>query len=453
MAWTFSLSFGKDKKQNEERSGNIYGPETNALYGDTLPFGFNRSHSGVTVTEESAMGLTAVTRCINIISNSIAKLPRQLMEVKDDGDMVPAVKHPLYNLISNKPADLYTKFNWDRNMLTYRTGYGNAYGYIKRNKFAQVEEIIPLFPWACRPYYILNELVYYNADPRYPEIPKVLKPYEVFHLKGMTLDGFLGRSPIRQHAESIGISLATETYGATFFQNNGVPDIAVVYPNELTPAQAKFNKEMWKEHHNGDNAHSPAHLGGGIKIEKLGVSPEDAQLVVNRKYGKLEVATIFGVPPHMLADLDRATFSNIEQQSLDFITNTLMEYAVEIESEFHDKILFENDKTRYKIVYDFGELMRGDMAAMGEFISKMINVGVYSQNDGRKLLKQNRVESGDQRFVQVNLMPMDKIGPYYDAQMKMKTAPAAKREIGFKQLLEEANERIKILNETSDGIK
>lgn len=441
MAWKFSLSIGKEKPepvvQTEERSGNVYGPETNALYGQQILLGYNRSHAGVNVNEDSALGLTAVARCIQIIANSIAKLPRELMRIEDDGDRFPAKNHPYYNLISNKPGKYYNKFNWDRVMLQYRVGYGNAYAYIRKNKYAEAVDLVPLFPWAVAPYFLDGDLVYYNADYRYPEIPKILYPHEVFHLKGLAIDGFCGRSPIRQHAESIGIALATETFGATFFQNGGIPAGVIGMDSTVKPDQAKVYSQMWKEQNTGENANRTVVLGGGAKYSKIGVNPEEAQFIDSRKYGKLEVATIFGVPPHLLADLDRGTFSNIEQQFLEFVVNTLMEYAVEVESEFLDKVIPESEKGNYRICYDFSEMLRGDMTATGEFISKMISCGVFSINDGRYTLNKNRVDDGDMRFIQVNQMPLDKVGAYYDASTsKMAANPSVRSEVGFAKLLE-----------------
>lgn len=404
---------------------------------------FNRStKSGTNVNELTALQLTAVAACIRIISTSIAKVPKYLLLEEENGDLIKDKKSQYYFQLSEQPSELYNKFNFDRMMLTYRLLWGNAYAYNHRNKYGEVYKRTILYPWAVYPVFMDGKLQYYNGDARYPEIPNVLKPHEIYHLKATSTDGYAGKSPIRQHAESIGINIASENYGAKFFGNSGIPAGFIKVPDQLSAAGAKQIKDSWMNQTGGDNQNGTAVLGNGSDFVRLSIPPEEAQFLATRQYGVREIASIYGVPLHMLADLERATFSNIEHQSIQFVSSTLTDYSSEIEWEDESKILTEEMRLTHEVRYDFSDLLKGDVNSQMDFVVKGIQNGLFSVNDGRKRFGENQVAGGDQRFIGVNMIPIEDIKNFYNNKS---TAPT-QRQIGFAKELERLLEQQSIKN-------
>jgi len=399
-----------------------------------------RNKSGQAVNELTALQLTAVAACVRIISTNIAKVPKYLLKEEENGDLIKDKKNPIYYQLSEQPSDLYNKFNFDKLMMTYRLLWGNAYAYNHRNKYGEVYKRTILYPWAVMPTFIDGQLLFYNSDTRYPEIPTVLKPYEIYHLKGISTDGYAGKSPIRLHAESIGINLASETYGANFFGNSAIPSGFITVPNTLTSTSAAQIKQSWKEQTSGTNQGDIAVLGNGSQFTQLSIPPEEAQFLATRQYGVREIASIYGVPLHMLADLERATFSNIEHQSIQFVSQTLTDYTAEIEWEDESKILTEAMRLTHEVRYDFSDLLKGDANSQMDFVVKGIQNGMFSINEGRKRFGENQVIGGEQRFIAVNMMPIEDAKKV--SQLKL-SQPPTQRTIGFLEQIE------KMINEQS----
>jgi len=394
-----------------------------------------RTNSGQNVNELTALQLAAVSACVRIISTTIAKVPKYLLEEKENGDLIKAKNQKLYYYqISEQPSDLYNKFNFDRQMLTYRLLWGNAYAYPHRNKYGEVYKRTILYPWAVQPTFIDGELYYYNSDTRYMDIPRVLRPYEIYHLKGISTDGYVGKSPIRLHAESLGVTLAAESYGGAFFGNSAIPSGLITVPGNLSPAQNKQMRDSWMDEYGNDNKGSVAVLGSGATFQAMSIPPEEAQFLETRKYGVREIAAIYGVPLHMLGDLERATFSNIEHQSIEFVKGTLTDYTAEIEWEDESKILTEAMRGDFEVRYDFSDLLKGDSVAQMTYCKDGIQNGIFSINDARKFLGHNNVEGGDQRFIGVNNAPIEDIKLIYQNKA---TQPPAQRTLGFLTELEQ----------------
>lgn len=394
-----------------------------------------KTNSGQSVNELSALQLTAVTACVRIISTTIAKVPKYLLEEKENGDLIKAKNQKLYYYqISEQPSDLYNKFNFDRQMLTYRLLWGNAYAYPHRNKYGEVYKRTILYPWAVQAIFENGELYYLNSDTRYPEIPNVLKPHEIYHLKGISTDGYTGKSPIRLHAESLGVTLAAESYGGAFFGNGATPSGVLSFPGTVSQAQQAQYASSWYDAHSGSNKGSVAILGGGAEFKPISIPPEEAQFLETRKYGVREIAAIYGVPLHMLGDLERATFSNIEHQSIEFVKGTLTDYTAEIEWEDESKILTEAMRGDFEVRYDFSDLLKGDSVAQMTYCKDGIQNGMFSINDARKFLGHNNVEGGDQRFIGVNMAPIEDIKLIYQTKAGQ---PPVQRTLGFLTELEQ----------------
>jgi HK97 family phage portal protein len=387
-----------------------------------------KSKAGVAVTELSAGRLTAVAACWRIIGNPLASLPKYIYRLEADGDKIRELTHPAYKVINN-PNRFINRNDFWRLMITRRLAYGNAYAYIKRNEYFEPIEFIPLRPGTCQAYFYNEELRYLCTDSDYPSIPSVLKPHEVFHLRNVNhCNNYEGFSPIREHAESLGVAIASEQYGAKFFGNSAIPAGYLKTVGDMNAIKADQTRKMWKDRNGGDNQSDIAVLGNGAEFIKLSIPPEEAQFLETRKYSVEEIARIYDVKPHMLADLSRATFSNIEHLGIEFVKNTLWNYGVEIEEECNSKLLTEEERGTFYTKFDYRELMMGDANAVADYIGKLISHGIYSINDGRLFIGENKVEGGDKRYINAAFMPIDLVSDFYQASINQKT-PTTRAEI------------------------
>jgi len=285
---------------------------------------------------------------------------------------------------------------------------------------------------------IQGQVFYYNYDTRHPDIPTLLKPHEIIHFKSLSIDGLMGKSPLRTAAESVGIGIASENYGAKLFGNSSVPTGYLKSKEALDAAKSARIKENWKKNQGGANQGDIAILQGDLDYVKVMLSPEESQFLETRKYSKLEIATLYGIPPHKLADLDRATFSNIEEQNIQFVEDTLSNYAAEIEWEYRIKLLKEDEQANHYFKYDFSSMLQGNSKDQAETLSKLISTGLLSINEGRGRLNANKVEGGDERYMQMSYIPISMIDEYYRSQMAAKGAPATRQDVtGFLKALQD----------------
>ena len=398
---------------------------------EALVGNWGSNKAGVTVNSETAARLTAVAACFRIISRPLAALPKRIYIEKPDGDKIVNQQHPA-NKVINNPYQFINRYDFWRIMITNRLARGNAYAYIRRNAYYQPIELIPLAPGSTQPYFVNEKLLYYNFDPRYPSIPNILEPADVFHLRDVNSTnsgyGFEGLSPIAQHANSLGITIASEEYGAKFFGNSAVPVGFLKIPQNINQEQADAYKKAWKERLGGDNQNDIAVLGGSGEFVKISISPEEAQFLETRKYGVQDIARIYDVPPHMLADLDRATFSNIEHLAIEFVKNCLWGYAIEIEEEVNAKLLTEAERNTVCCKFDFTELLQGDANAVADYLGKLINNGIISIDEARLFIGRNKVAGGDKRYLNAALMPIEMIADFYQATINTKN-PATRAEL------------------------
>lgn len=398
--------------------------------------GWFKSRAGVNVNEASAGRITAIAACWRIISNPLASLPKRVYQLQADGDKKLLLNHPTSTII-NYPNRYINRNDFWRLMVVRRLAYGNSYAYIKRDKYFNPIEFIPFRPGSVYPFFYDEKLVYLNNDTDYPSIPHILEPHEVFHLRSINhRSNWEGVSPIREHAESLGITIASEAYGAKFFGNSAIPSGFIKTVGDMDSAKAKTTRELWKERNGGDNQGDIAVLGNGSEFVKLSMPPEEAQFLETRKYGVEEIARIYDVKPHMLADLSRATFSNIEHLGIEFVKNTLWNYGVEIEEECNTKLLAEADKATIYTKFDYRELMQGDANAVADYLGKLISFGIFSIDDARLFLGENKVTGGDKRYINAAMMPIDLVHDFYSATINQKN-PTTRSEI--LKLIEQAS--------------
>ncbi len=366
--------------------------------------------AGVSVTEKTALNNTAVFACVRILAETISSLPLIVYERLDNGGKRRAVDHPLYKLLHDAPNPFMTSLVWREAIQGHLGTWGNGYTNIVRNGRGQVKELWPLRPDRVKEVKFENNKLYYVYRLDSGE-ERVLQSINVLHIPGMGYDGLVGYSPIRMARETIGLSMATEKYGSKFFSNGARPGGVLEHPGRLRDDARDNLRKSWNEMHQGlDNQHRIAILEEGMKYTQVGLPPEDSQFLQTRKFQLLEIARMYRVPPHMLADLERATFSNIEHQSIDFVVHTIRPWLVRWEQVINNKLFTENDRGRYFCEHLVDGLLRGDTQSRFEAYNKGFQIGAYSINDVLEMENRNPVDGGNQRFVPMNMIPLDQAG-------------------------------------------
>ena len=298
----------------------------NATAGSGYSFLLGSSASGKAVNERSAMQITAVYSCVRILSEAIASLPLHLYKYTDTGT-AKATEHLLYFLLHDEPNTEMTSFVFRETLMTHLLLWGNAYAQIIRNGKGEVLALYPLMPDRMNVDRDEHGNIVYEYMVSQEDAPinkgstVKLTPSEVLHIPGLGFDGLIGYSPIAMAKNAIGLAIATEEYGSKFFANGATPSGILEYPG--TVKEPERVRESWNKGFGGENNHKVAILEEGMKYTPISISPNEAQFLETRKFQIDEIARIFRVPPHMVGDLERSTFSNIENMSLEFVKYTL----------------------------------------------------------------------------------------------------------------------------------
>lgn len=322
--------------------------------------GGSKTVAGVGVSNETAMRLSAYYSCIRILSESVASLPLVLYKRRKDGGRERATDHPLYKILHDEPNPFMSSYVFTETLQAHVAGWGNAYALIVRDGGARVSRLWPMPP--NRVIVKVDEAsnrLYYETDL---VAGGQLNPADVLHIPGLSFDGLSGYNPVRLAREGIGLGLAAEQMAAGLFGRGARPGGILSTEATLDPEQEKRLRSAWNSAQAGiDNAGKTAVLHGGLKYQQISINPKDAQFMETRKFQIAEIARLFRIPLHMLQELDRATFSNIEQQSLEFITLTLRPWLVRWEREINRKLLTEAERKVYFAEFLIDGMLRGDI--------------------------------------------------------------------------------------------
>lgn len=393
----------------------------NALTPETAPALLApTSSSGMVVTTESAMRMTAVYACVRIIAETVASLPLHLYQYDKDGKKVKAINESLYTLLHDEPNPEMTSFQFRETLMSHLLLSGNAYSQIIRNGLGEIIALYPLRPNRMTVERGQDGNIYYRYKRATDEanIDKTgtinLSPYQVWHIPGLGSNGIVGYSPIEMARNAIGMSAACEEYGAKFFANGASPGGVLESPGVIK--DPKKLRESWNAAYQGTyNAHKVAVLEEGVKYTPIGLSNEQAQFLETRKFQINEIARIFRVPPHMLADLEKSSFSNIEQQSLEFVKYTLDPWVVRWEQSIRRALLTNEQKRNMFAKFNVDGLLRGDYVSRMNGYAVGRQNGWMSANDIRELENMDYIpeeEGGNLYLVNGAMLPMNQAGAY-----------------------------------------
>ena len=420
MSFLSSLFRSRDKPVKDRTSGSAY------------TFFMGGSTAGKNVNERSAMQMTAVYACVRILSEAIAGLPLHMYHYKDDGGKEKAFDHNLYHLLHDEPNPEMTSFVFRETLMTHLLLWGNAYAQIIRNGKGEVIALYPLMPNRMTVNRDSNGMLYYQYQKSNDDAPTmegssvILSPSEVLHVPGLGFDGLVGYSPIAMAKNAIGLSMAAEEYGAKFYANGAAPSGVLEHPGVLKdPAKVR---DSWNAAFGGSsNSHKVAVLEEGLKYTPISISPNEAQFLETRKFQIDEIARIFRVPPHMVGDLEKSSFSNIEQQSLEFVKYTLDPWVVRWEQSLYRALLSSDEKNTYFFKFNLEGLLRGDYQSRMQGYSIGIQNGFMCPNDVRELENLDLIPDelgGNKYMVNGNMVDLANVGAAYTGnQNKVEEKP------------------------------
>ena len=379
-----------------KRSADTYGEIDRAV--STVLAGVNTN--GVYVTEDTALTITTVWACVSLLSESVGILPIHLYKKTDTGREV-VHGHDSLNLV-NSPNSYFSRMDMLQHLMVSVTLHGNGYVRIMRDKGGRPTKLKMLDPQVPQPVLSNNDELFYNVNG------EMVHCDDMIHIKGLVVDGFKGKSPIAVHRENLCLTMEVQKYGEQFFSKGGNTSGVFEVPGTLKDDAFKRLQQQLAAQFSGiGNSHKPMLLEGGMKYTRVNIPLDDAQFLTTRKFQKGEIASIYRVPPHMVGDLERSTYSNIEQQSQEYLTYCLMPYLVKIETELNQKLLSYKDRERLYFRFGLNGLLRADSKSRSEYYKNMYLIGCMSPNEIRELEEMNKYKGGDEFYVQANMTTTD----------------------------------------------
>ena len=367
------------------------------------------------------MQITAVYACVRVLAEAVAGLPLHLFRLKGNAGKEKATDSSLYFLLHDEPNPEMTSFIFRETLMCHLLLWGNAYAQIIRNGKGEVVALYPLMANKMTVDRDENGTLYYEYQVSKSDAPTLkngrvrLSPSEVLHIPGLGFDGLVGYSPIAMAKNALGMAMATEEYGAAFFKNGANPSGILSMPGVVKDPEKI--RQSWEQGFGGSqNSNKVAILEEGMTYTPISISPEAAQFLETRKFQIDEIARIFRVPPHMIGDLEHATFSNIEHQSLEFVTYTLRPWLVRFEESMQRSLLLPEQKKDYLIRFNVDGILRGDYESRMRGYATGIQNGIFSVNDVRRLEDMDllsKEDGGDLHVLNGNVVKLADAGSAY----------------------------------------
>jgi HK97 family phage portal protein len=389
------------------------------------------AQSGVRVSESSALKIADVYKCVRVASDAFAVLPlkiREIVEMFGEAGAIDATDQYLWPLLHDEPNKFQTSFHWRKQIMCDIMTWGNHYSFIERYTYnGRVAALRPLVPGNTRIDTSSGEPVYYTRSSQTNQEER-FEYWEILHFYGLGYNGICGASPIRLQMEAMGLAKATERFGASYFGNGSRSGLIAMHPGVLgKEGRERVRKSIEEVTKGPKNWHRTLVLEEGLKVEKTTIPNNEAQFLETRKYQRAEIAGLYGVPLHKIMDLDRSTNNNIEHTDLEWHRDGVMPHLVSFEQEARRKLLTAQEKKKFFIEFEFKAQMRGDTASQTQHIREMINSAVYTPNMGLKFLGLNPYEGGNRRYIQLNMIPVDKLDEFYESQQESSPAEEESR--------------------------
>ena len=391
----------------QERGLSLTNPQVAAYLGLTT-----YAPGGTTVANENILTIPPAWSAIRYISEGVASLGRGVFSRETDGDVFPDHNSPVSYLIDGRPHPHYSMFDFLQTLVS-NACLGNGYARIHFDPATARPYALELIPQehVALVYSASGQLFYHVSGVFDNKTVNVYLPEtEMIHIKGVTFTGLLGRQVSFVHSGAFSTAINSAKYSETYFEKGASVGGLITFPNVLSPEQrASLKSKLTEQHLGGRNAGSIMVLDAGADFKPMQAGPENSKVIDFANLSTVEVSQIFKVPLHLLSQLDRSTFSNMEQQNQDFVVHCLRPWAKKIEEEFNTKLFTTSEsRTRRRFfAFDLDAMMMGDMQAQAAFFSSAIQNGWMTPNEIRGKKNMNRIEGGDQLFIQQNMAPME----------------------------------------------
>lgn len=372
-------------------------------------FGVNNgTATGKNVTPDTALALIAVYACVRVLAETIGTLPLILYKREAAGGSRKKrdSQHSLFDILRYEPNPEMSAVDFWEMMIGHMALRGKGYAHIDFTRGGDVKALWPMHPDTVQLKRSRDGVLYYEQDAGGEK--RKIPAWQMFHPHLFGPNGLDGYSPIRQAKEGIGLALSAEEYGGRFFSNDSRPGGILEHPGKLSPEAHKNLLDSIESSHGGvGRSHKTMITEEGMTWKQIGIAPDDAQFLETRKFQVTEIARLFRVPPHMIADLEKATFSNIEHQGIEFVVHTVRPWAVRIEQAIHRTLLAKTEKRTHFAEFLVDGLLRGDISSRYTAYSIGRQWGWLNANEIRELENMNPMppESGDVYLHPMNMMP------------------------------------------------
>jgi len=351
------------------------------------------SGSGVAVNEQTALSLSAVYACCRIRSAAVASLSLGLFRRLDNGDIEEVTDLPEYTVVCEEPHSLYTRYTFDSTTMLHESLHGNSYSHITYGRSGRVSKI-KILNRECVTPFLKDDTLWYRYMDEYGQ-QHIYADWEILHFKNFSTDGIIGKSPIQVCRETFGQPISAMKYTSSMYNNGG-------YVKGVVEAQKPLNKQQLQDLRANfisvlrdyESTSGIAILGDGMTYKQMSMSPKDMEYIAAAKLSVADISRIYGIPLHMLSEMDKASFSNIEHQSIEYVMHSIRPIVKNREAELNRRILRSSDKGKLFFRYNLDSMMRGDSAARGAYVVQMLQNGVYNIDDARKLDNMNQLPNG-----------------------------------------------------------
>ncbi len=379
------------------------------LTGQNLHEYLSFDQQGERVTPITGWRLAAVYSCIYVLASSIGQLPVSVLRKTDDR-IVPGTDHAAHYLLHDAPNDWQTSYKWRETGMGHVCGWGNGYSRLIRSATGELRAIETLLPQQTAPIKIGGRWSYASVDEDGKAMSVSME--DMVHIRALGRDGRIGVSPIMQCADAVGLGLSAQRYGKQFFDGGGQPTGLLTLKGDVSTEGWARLKELWKKAaarlKSSDN--KTLLLPADIGYEKMTIEPEAAQFIETRKMSRSEIAGIYNVPAHMINDLEKATFSNISEQAIQFVKHTIMPWVQNWEQELNRRLFtLAERRAGYYVKFNLGGLLRGTPKERAEFYHYAITDGWMTRNEVRVLEDLNPIVGLDEMLVSVNARPISQL--------------------------------------------
>lgn len=374
--------------------------------------GANKTPSGVRVTPETALTCEAFIGVVRVISETLAACDLNVIEKVPGGGRRLAEDKPLFDVLNCMPNGWQSTMEWVETMTALACMYGTSFSLIKPGRRGAIDQLIPLHPSRMSVKRLENDQLLYEYREPGTELLRQYTQGQIFRLPFFSTDSVLGNNPTALLRNAIGLAQALEQHAGAFFGNGARPGVVFTNDNAMPDEARERAREMWERMHRGaDRAYRTAILPQGMKPMELGqVNNDQAQFLESRQYQIISIARYFRVPPHLVQDLTRATFSNIEQTGIDFVVHCIKPWAKRWAGAIYRDLIAPTLGEAYRAEFDTKWITMGDSAARIAYIRDAIQCGLISHNEGRAMEGLNPVEeAGDERYMQVNMTTVERI--------------------------------------------